>query len=497
MPEEIVQAVLASLANRKWVVRDHAAQVLGITNNAAVYSPNSEAAYVIGVSLHPGRVEGVLLDAYAQVLHRSNTPTSNSDPETMIDASVVIIKQMRDIAVDMRRSADAGGQQRNATVRSTATMARPTGDEFVVVDTVRDATELGKIAERLLSAVNSPVTIDSIQIVPSASIGAALTGPDDTADQLLRHADIAMYRAKARGRNTWHLHDAGVSDPATDRLRVIGELRQGIDRGELRVHYQPRIELRTGRVHSAEALVRWEHPTRGLLPPVHFIDIAEQSGLICKLGAYVLDRAVAQAAAWYSEAPGTQPIEMAVNLSPRQLTDPNMVSIVTETLQRHRMDPARLTLEITETALMTDPDAAMVSLAALNALGVMLAVDDFGTGYSSLTYLKQFPIQELKIDQSFVAGLGVDSGDTAIVASCIQLAHGIGIRAVAEGVETDDQRRALIDMHCDLAQGYFYSRPVPAQLFSTATTPPDTDEARTASAPPAARFTTMADLGRS
>lgn len=188
---------------------------------------------------------------------------------------------------------------------------------------------------------------------------------------------------------------------------------------------------------------------------------------------------------------------MAVNLSPRQLTDPNMVSIVTDTLRRHRMDPALLTLEITETALMTDPDAARVSLSALNALGVMLAVDDFGTGYSSLTYLKQFPIQELKIDQSFVAGLGVDSGDTAIVASCIQLAHGIGIRAVAEGVETDVQRRVLIGMNCDLAQGYFYSRPVPAQLFSTARTPPDTDEVRTASAPPAATFTTMAGLGRS
>lgn len=295
--------------------------------------------------------------------------------------------------------------------------------------------------------------------------GAAMSGDSDTPEQLLRHADIAMYKAKSLGRNTWHLHDSHVVDPAAGKLRIIGELRHGIDRAELRVHYQPRIELSSGRVHSAEALVRWQHPVRGLLQPVQFVDIAEESGLIRKLGAWVLDEAVRQAVRGHAAQPHQTPLEMAVNLSLRQLSDPNMVTIVTDILARHSLDPALLTLEITETALMADPDAALRSLGALKTLGVVLAVDDFGTGYSSLTYLKRFPVDELKIDRSFVAGLGTDTGDTAIVASCVQLAHAVGVRAVAEGVETDVQRRALIEMGCDLAQGFYYGRPETPERF--------------------------------
>jgi diguanylate cyclase (GGDEF)-like protein/PAS domain S-box-containing protein len=357
-------------------------------------------------------------------------------------------------------------QRLHSAVRQPSTIARLAGDEFVVMQTVRETTELVTLAERLLEVLSAPVAIDGIEIVPSASIGAAMSAATDTAEQLLRHADIAMYRAKSAGRNTWHLHDPQVSDPATNRLKVIGELRSGVEHGELRVHYQPRVDLRSGRTHSAEALVRWQHPTRGLLAPHHFIDIAEESGLIRRLGARVLDEAVSQVVRWNADvAPGDR-LEIAVNLSPRQLTDPNLVALVTETLQRHDLDPALLTLEITETALMADPDGAMQCLHALNALGVLLAVDDFGTGYSSLTYLKRFPIQELKIDQSFVAGLGTDIGDTAIVASCVQLAHAVGVRAVAEGVETEDQRAALVEMGCDLAQGYLFGPPSPAPEFA-------------------------------
>ncbi|WP_111768491.1 sensor domain-containing phosphodiesterase [Nakamurella deserti] len=351
-----------------------------------------------------------------------------------------------------------------ASVRGSA-ISRLAGDEFVVLEKVRDTTEVVTVAQRLLELLNAPVTIDGIEIVPSASIGVALTEPDDTPDRLLRHADIAMYRAKSLGRNTWHLHDPLKVDPATGRLRVIGELRHGIERGELRVHYQPRIDLGTGQVHSAEALVRWQHPTRGLLSPDQFVDIAEESGLIRRLGARVLDEAVGQATRWRAAHPQRPPLEIAVNLSPRQLTDPALQSVVTEILARHRFDPALLTLEITETALMADPDAALAALSALKRLGVLLAVDDFGTGYSSFTYLKRFPVDELKIDRSFVAGLGTDTGDTAIVASCIQLAHAVGIRAVAEGVETDGQYRALVEMGCDYAQGYHFGRPVPPERF--------------------------------
>lgn len=356
-------------------------------------------------------------------------------------------------------------QRLRANVRGTS-ISRLAGDEFVVLDTVRDATELLTLAQRLLEVLSTPVVIDGIEILVSASVGAAMADDDDTPESLLRHADIAMYRAKSSGRNTWHLHDPEVVDPATGRLRVVGELRHGIERGELRVHYQPRIDLSTGRVHSAEALVRWEHPTRGLLAPVHFIDTAEESGLIRPLGARVLDEAVAQTTRWHRDHPRQPPLEIAVNLSPRQLSHPSMVSVVTDTLDRHGLDPALLTLEITETALMADPDAALVALSALKALGVVLAIDDFGTGYSSLTYLKRFPVEELKIDRSFVAGLGTDTGDTAIVASCIQLAHAIGVRAVAEGVETEDQRVILVDMGCDLAQGYHLGRPTTAHAFA-------------------------------
>ncbi|GGM05903.1 sensor domain-containing protein [Nakamurella endophytica] len=348
-------------------------------------------------------------------------------------------------------------------VRGTAVTARLSGDEFVVVDAVTEPARIGEFAQRLLSVLNEPVLIDGVEVVPSASIGIAFAGQDTrTPERLLRHADIAMYRAKVSGRNSWQVHPQH-NDPAADRLRRVGELRHGIERGELVLHYQPRIELDGGAVHSAEALVRWQHPTRGLLSPGEFIELAEDSGLVRELGAWVLEAAVAEAAGWQPVA--GRRLGVAVNLSPRQLGDRNMVRLVTDALQRHRLDPSLLTLEITETALMLDPDAALRSLQALARLGVVLAVDDFGTGYSSLTYLKRFPIDELKIDQSFVAGLGVSDGDEAIVASCVQLAHAIGIHAVAEGVETDAQRASLAALGCDLAQGYLYSRPVPVDEF--------------------------------
>jgi EAL domain-containing protein (putative c-di-GMP-specific phosphodiesterase class I) len=214
-----------------------------------------------------------------------------------------------------------------------------------------------------------------------------------------------------------------------------------------------------------EALVRWQHPARGLLPPSEFITMAEDSGLVRPLGAWVLNETLRQADEFRREGPRNADLEFAVNLSARQLNDPDLVSTVRGALQQRRVDPALLLLEITETALMSDPSAALESLTALKNLGVSLAVDDFGTGYSSLTYLKKFPIDELKIDRSFITGLGTDSGDSAIVGSCIGLAHAVGIRAVAEGVETRGQLETLRAMGCDLAQGYHFTRPLPAPLL--------------------------------
>ena len=353
-----------------------------------------------------------------------------------------------------------------AAVRESAVLARPAGDEFVLLEVFADPADVEPLVERLIGALSAPVLVHGVEVVVSASIGVAVgAGADDTLEDLLRRADLAMYRAKARGRNRWEQYDPSSTDPAVGRLQLLGDLRRGVVAGELRLHYQPRVEVRTGVLAGVEALVRWNHPTRGLLPPSAFIEAAEESGLIRTLGAWVIDEAIAQAVRWQAEDPHAAPVEMAVNLSARQLADPALVGAVTGALARHRLDPSLLVLEITETALMGDPAGALATLSELRALGVGLAVDDFGTGYSSLTYLKHFPIDELKIDRSFVAGLGTDHGDSAIVASCIQLAHALGLRAVAEGVETETQRLALLDLGCDLAQGYHYAAPLAADVL--------------------------------
>jgi diguanylate cyclase (GGDEF)-like protein/PAS domain S-box-containing protein len=357
-------------------------------------------------------------------------------------------------------------QRLTSVASGTNVVARLSGDEFVVVDAFASAQEATALAARLLEVLRAPMQIEGLEIVASASIGVAVAeAGGETLEDLIRRADIAMYRAKELGRNRWELHQPADSDPTVDRLRALGELRHGIREGALRLHYQPRIDLRTGRTRGVEALVRWQHPTRGLLPPSEFITMAEESGLVRPLGAWVLGETLKQADSWRREGAGSSGLEFAVNLSARQLNDPELVPMVEAGLRLRGIDPALLLLEITETALMADPAAALESLTALKNLGVGLAVDDFGTGYSSLTYLKKFPIDELKIDRSFINGLGSDSGDSAIVGSCIDLAHAVGIRAVAEGVETSGQVQTLKAMGCDLAQGYLFARPLPAPLL--------------------------------
>jgi diguanylate cyclase (GGDEF)-like protein/PAS domain S-box-containing protein len=345
----------------------------------------------------------------------------------------------------------------------TSAVARLAGDEFVVVDTFAGPGEATALAGELLEVLKTPIQIEGLEIVTTASIGVAATVyGGESLEDLIRRADIAMYRAKELGRSRWELHEPAESDPTVDRLRALGELRRGINEGALRVHYQPRVDLQTGRTIGVEALVRWQHPTRGLLPPSEFITMAEESGLMRPLGAWVLGETLRQADSWRREGRRGAGLEFAVNLSARQLSDPELVPLVEGALRLRDFEPSHLLLEITETALMADPNGALESLTALKNLGVGLAVDDFGTGYSSLTYLKTFPIDELKIDRSFISGLGSDSGDSAIVGSCIDLAHAVGIVAVAEGVETAGQVQTLKAMGCDLAQGYHFARPLPA-----------------------------------
>ena len=352
-----------------------------------------------------------------------------------------------------------------AAVREDAVVARSSADEFVVVAPCADLAATRGLAERLLAELTAPVLLDGLEVVSSASIGAALAGAGPGAtDRAMHDAGVAMQRAKARGRQRVEVHDPAHAGSAIDHLRLLGELRRGVGDGQLRVHYQPQVRLSDGALTGVEALVRWQHPTRGLLPPAAFIEVAEQSGLVRELGAWVLDAAVAQAARWARD-PGCTTVEVSVNLSTRQLTDPGLLTAVSGALARHALPASLLVLEVTETALVTDPEVAATALAALAELGVGISVDDFGTGYASLTYLQRFPVDELKVDRSFVSGLGTADGGTAIVQACVQLAHAVGVRAVAEGVETEEQRLALVAMGCDTAQGYLFARPLEADAL--------------------------------
>jgi diguanylate cyclase (GGDEF)-like protein/PAS domain S-box-containing protein len=340
------------------------------------------------------------------------------------------------------------------------TVARFGGDEFVVLcSELSGETEAISIAARIEGLLTAPFDLGS-EVFLTASIGITLSTGDDTADDLLRNADAAMYRAKERGGNRYEIFDDAIRARAMTKLETGNELRRAIERGELRLHYQPEIDLETGVCTGAEALVRWEHPTRGLLAPDHFIPLAEETGSIVPLGAWVLRNACRQAARWRRSGDG--PPTISVNLSARELIEPDIVTKVSDALDSAALDPAALCLEITETSLVEDPESAAVVLAALRELGVRISIDDFGTGYSSLLYLRAYPVDCLKIDRSFVAGLGQNHQDDVIVASVVSLAQAFGLRVVAEGVETATQAQALRRMGCDLGQGYLWSRPVPA-----------------------------------
>nr|WP_307793901.1 GGDEF domain-containing phosphodiesterase [Actinotalea soli] len=341
-------------------------------------------------------------------------------------------------------------------------MARTSADEFAVAQPAVDGSDGAALPDSLLEAVAMPYRVAGVEVVTTASIGVAVAqDAQRSAEELLRRAGAAVHRAKARGRHRWELHDPTDGDGAVERLHLLGQLRRSIDQGGLVLHYQPRLDVQSRRAVGVEALVRWEHPTRGMVPPGEFIGLAEQSGLIRPLGVWVLRTAVEQAAAWARSLP--TPLEISVNLSARQLSDPNLIPTVRDALDQYGLDPALLILEITETALMEDAEAAVATLGQLKEIGVGLAVDDFGTGYASLTYLRTLPLDELKIDRTFVDGVAHSPHDRAIVAGCIHLAHGVGLRAVAEGVETEEHHAALVALGCDQAQGYLYRRPVPAE----------------------------------
>jgi diguanylate cyclase (GGDEF)-like protein/PAS domain S-box-containing protein len=341
-------------------------------------------------------------------------------------------------------------------------IARFGGDEFtILLPGTRRHRDAERVATRLVDALRAPFALDGDDVYVSASVGIAASGSRSDPDALLRDADAAMYRAKERGRNRYALYDERMRAQTSARLRTDSELRAAIPDGQLRLHYQPIVSLGGGEVHGVEALVRWQHPERGLLGPGEFIPLAEETGTIVPLGTWVLREACRQAAAWHAARPDRPPIGVAVNLSARQVTHPAIVDIVAQALADTGLDPAALDLEITESVLMEDPEASVATLERLKALGTRIVLDDFGTGYSSLAYVRRFPIDILKIDREFVADLIGEHADATIVEAVLSMARGLRVDVIAEGVETAQHDAALRGLGCRLAQGFHYARPVP------------------------------------
>ena len=342
------------------------------------------------------------------------------------------------------------------------TVGRLSGNEFAVVyEELRDRTDGAAMAERIEGALTRPLLVgETAQVFVAASIGVGLSRGGRSPDELLRDATSAMHRAKELGGARYEIFDDAIRTRTLARLDLEVELRRAVDNDELRLHYQPEVDLVTGRCVGVEALMRWQHPTRGLVPPADFIPLAEETGLIDELGRWALRTGCEQAARWGRELPGLR--MMSINLSAIQLRQPDLVTQVTEALDRSGLDPAVLCLELTESALMHDAEAGLSAFSSLRALGVRLSIDDFGTGYSSLLYLRRYAVQFIKIDRAFVSGVDTSLEDEAIVAGVIGLGHAFGLTVIAEGVETRTQEMKLREMGSDLAQGFRWSPGVDA-----------------------------------
>ena len=366
---------------------------------------------------------------------------------------------LREIAVRIER-----------TLRPEDTVARFGGDEFTVLcESVGGVLEAVGVADRLQREIAQPLRAGGAELRLSASIGIAIAEPGDDPDvsRLVEDADAAMYRAKERGGARTELFDTAMRERAVDALSIEQELSRGLERGELRLFYQPLVSLVTGEIVGAEALIRWEHPERGLLSPDKFLPVAEESGLIVQVGAWAVGEACRRLRDWDRRNGGPSNFSLAVNLSARELTHPDVVSTVLNAVRRSALDPSRITIEVTESTAMADRDSGFRALRELSAAGVRIAIDDFGTGYSSLDHLREMPADILKIDRSFVAGMSANSPDSALVAAAIAMGRALEMEVVAEGIETSEQVTDLRELGCPLGQGYLFARPLPPEEIDT------------------------------
>jgi diguanylate cyclase (GGDEF)-like protein len=342
--------------------------------------------------------------------------------------------------------------------RASDTIARMGGDEFVILQgPISDRSDAEALARDIVSALSAPVGLDGHQATASASIGIAIAPRDGvTSEQLLHNADLALYRAKSDGRGTHRFFEPAMDEEAQNRRALELDLRNGLAAGEFELHYQPIVKTDGREISGFEALIRWRHPKRGLVAPGSFIPLAEEIGLIVPIGAWVIRQACATASRWPNH------LHVAINISAVQFRQPGLTDVIVGALAATGLDPGRLEIEITESVLIQDRDGALATLHQLRALGIRIAMDDFGTGYSSLTYLQCFPFDKIKIDRSFVGGVGNDAGSLSIVRAVAALAHGMGMTTTAEGVETDEQRDRVTAEGCAEMQGYLFSPPLPA-----------------------------------
>ena len=350
--------------------------------------------------------------------------------------------------------------------RSIDTVVRLGGDEFVmIIDNLAQPTDAESVAQRAVAALRAPLRIGEHDIHTSASVGIALYPQDGSSvESLMAHADAAMYCVKQHGRNDLQFFSAGMDAATQDRGKLESDLHQALAREQFVLHYQPKVDAQTGRLRGAEALIRWLHPERGLVPPATFIPLAEDSGLIEGIGNWVIHEACRQARAWQDQ--GLTPTRVAVNLSAFQFHNGKLLEAIRRSLEEFKLDPAYLEVEITESALMSDPEESVAILRRLSEMGVLVSVDDFGTGYSSMSYLQRFPIDKLKIDRTFISDVTSSNDDASIVSAIVSLGHTLNLKVIAEGVETPEQLEFLQMLGCDQYQGYHYSRPMPAADFA-------------------------------